>query len=89
VIDFFGLSSKASGFPVDFVYPKVTTLVPANVGVINNAPHPQAARAFIDFLLSDEGQTILLDKKIMRLPVNPKACSSPRPAITSSTRCSM
>jgi len=25
VIDFFGLSSKASGFPVDFVYPKVTT----------------------------------------------------------------
>jgi len=79
VIDFFGLSSKASGFPVDFVYPKVTTLVPANVGVINNAPHPQAARAFIDFLLSDEGQTILLDKKIMRLPVNPKAYAKAPP----------
>ena len=79
VIDFFGLSSKASGFPVDFVYPKVTTLVPANVGVIKNAPHPQAARAFIDFLLSDEGQTILLDKKIMRLPVNPKAYAKAPP----------
>ena len=33
VIDFFGLSSKASGFPVDFIYPKVTTLVPANIGI--------------------------------------------------------
>ncbi len=72
VIDFFGLSSKGSGFPVDFVYPKTTTLVPANIGIIKDAPHPQAAKAFIDFLLSDQGQTILLDKKIRRLPVNPK-----------------
>lgn len=72
VIDFFGLSSQGSGFPVEFVYPKTTTLVPANVGLIKNAAHPQAARAFINFLLSDEGQTILLDKKIRRLPVNPK-----------------
>jgi ABC-type Fe3+ transport system substrate-binding protein len=71
VIDFFGLSSKGSGFPVEFIYPKTTTLVPANIGVIKNSPHPQAATAFIDFLLSDEGQTILLDKKIRRLPVNP------------------
>ncbi len=71
VIDFFGLSSKGSGFPVDFVYPKTTALVPANIGVLNNAPHPQAAKAFIDFLLSDQGQEILLNKKIRRLPVNP------------------
>ncbi len=71
VIDFFGLSSKGSGFPVDFVYPTTTTLVPANIGLIKNAPHPKAAKAFIDFLLSDQGQIILLDKKIRRLPVNP------------------
>ncbi len=71
VIDFFGLSSKGSGFPVDFVYPKTTALVPANIGVLNNAPHPKAAKAFIDFLLSDQGQEILLNKKIRRLPVNP------------------
>ncbi len=69
VIDFFGLSSQASGFPVEFVYPTVTTLVPANIGIVNNAPHPEAAAAFIEFLLSDEGQEILLDPKIRRLPV--------------------
>ena len=72
-IDFFGLSSKASGFPVDFVYPGVTTLVPANIAIVKNAPHRETAADFIEFLLSDEGQALLLDPRIMRLPVNPKA----------------
>ncbi len=71
VIDFFGLSSKASGFPVDYVYPTVTTLVPANIAIVKNAPHPKNAAAFIEFLLSTEGQELLLDPKIRRLPVNP------------------
>ncbi len=71
VIDFFGLSSKASGFPVDFLYPPITTLVPANIAIVKNAPHPEAAGAFIEFLLSPEGQEVLLDPKIRRLPVNP------------------
>ncbi len=71
VIDFFGLSSKASGFPVDFVYPTVTTLVPANIAIVKNAPNPKAAGAFIEYLLSTEGQELLLDPKIRRLPVNP------------------
>jgi phosphoglycerate transport regulatory protein PgtC len=71
VIDFFGLSAKASGFPVEFVYPRVTTIVPANVGIIANAKNQKAAEAFIEFLLSEEGQQILLDPKIQRLPVRP------------------
>ena len=71
VIDFFGFSSKATGFPVDFVYPTVTTLVPANIAVVKNAPHLKAAEAFIEYLLSVEGQELLLDPAIRRLPVNP------------------
>lgn len=73
VIDFFGLSAKASGFPVEFVYPTVTTIVPANVGIIANAKNLKAAEAFVEYLLSDEGQQILLDPKIQRLPVKPAA----------------
>jgi ABC-type Fe3+ transport system substrate-binding protein len=69
VIDFFGLSAKASGFPVEFVYPSITTIVPANVGIILNAKNQKAAEAFVEFLLSEEGQQILLDPKIQRLPV--------------------
>ncbi len=72
VIDFFGLSSKASGFPVDFIYPKMTTLVPANIAIVKNAPNRKAAAKFIEFLLSPKGQEVLLDPKIRRLPVNPK-----------------
>jgi ABC-type Fe3+ transport system substrate-binding protein len=71
VIDFFGLSAKASGFPVEFVYPSVTTIVPANVGIVAGAKNQQAAAAFVEFLLSEEGQQILLDPKIQRLPVRP------------------
>lgn len=71
VIDFFGLSSKGSGFPVEFRYPTVTTLVPANIAIVKNAPNPAAAGEFIDFLLSPEGQELLLDPRIRRLPVNP------------------
>ncbi len=71
VIDFFGLSSQASGFPVEFAYPTVTTLVPANIALVKNGPNAEAASAFIEFLLSTEGQELLLDPKIRRLPVNP------------------
>lgn len=69
VIDFFGLSARASGFPVEFVYPSVTAIVPANIGIIANAKNQKTAEAFIEFLLSEEGQQILLDPKIQRLPV--------------------
>ncbi|RAI41334.1 ABC transporter substrate-binding protein [Rhodoplanes roseus] len=71
VIDFFGFSAQAAGFPVKFVYPSVTTIVPANVGIVTNAPNRAGAEAFIEFLLSDKGQEVLLEPAIRRLPVNP------------------
>lgn len=71
VIDFFGFSAQAAGFPVKFVYPSVTTIVPANVGIVTDAPNRAGAAAFIDFLLSDKGQEVLLEPTIRRLPVNP------------------
>jgi len=71
VIDFFAFSSQASGFPVKFVYPSVTTLVPANIGIVANAPNKAGAAAFIEFLLSPTGQETLLEATIRRLPVRP------------------
>lgn len=73
VIDFFSYSSLASGFPVDFAYPEVTALVPANIGVVKNAPNEAGAVAFVEYLLSPEGQEVLFDPAIMRLPVNPES----------------
>ena len=71
VIDFFGLAAKNSGMPVEFVYPSQTAIVPANIGLIEGARSPDAGRRFIDFTLSEEGQMLLLDPKISRLPVLP------------------
>jgi ABC-type Fe3+ transport system substrate-binding protein len=71
VIDFFAFSAQASGFPVKFVYPSVTTIVPANVGIVANAPNRAAAEAFVEFLLSPAGQEVLLEPSIRRLPINP------------------
>ncbi len=72
VIDFFAFSSQGAGFPVKFVYPSVTTLVPANVGIIANAPNKAGAEAFIEYLLSPAGQEALLEPTIRRLPVRPE-----------------
>ena len=72
VIDFFGLAAKNSGFPVEFVYPSVTAIVPANIGLINGAKNPDAGKRFIQYSLSAEGQQLLLDPKISRLPVLPE-----------------
>ena len=72
VIDFFAFSSQGAGFPVKFVYPSVTTIVPANIGIVANAPNKAAAEAFIEFLLSPAGQQTLLEPSIRRLPVRPE-----------------
>jgi phosphoglycerate transport regulatory protein PgtC len=71
VIDFFGLSARASGFPIEFAYPSVTAIVPANIGLIANAKNSELGKKFIAFTLSEEGQQLLFDPKISRLPVLP------------------
>jgi len=71
VVDFFGLSSKYSGFPVEFVYPTVTAVVPANIGLVSGGKNTAEARKFVSFSLSREGQQLLLDPKVSRLPVLP------------------
>jgi len=71
VIDFFGLAGKYSGFPVEFVYPDVTAVVPANIGLVSGGKNPEEAKKFIAYTVSAAGQAILLDPKISRLPILP------------------
>ena len=73
VIDFFGLAGKYSGFPVEFAYPDVTAVVPANIGLIAGGKNAAEAKKFISYTVSREGQQLLLDPKISRLPILPPA----------------
>ena len=71
VIDFFGLAAKNSGMPVEFIYPSMTAIVPANIALVAGAKFPVGGKRFIQFTLSEEGQLLLLQKDISRLPVLP------------------
>ena len=71
VIDFFGLAGKYSGFPVEFAYPDVTAVVPANIALVAGAKNADEARKFIAYTVSQEGQQLLYDPKISRLPILP------------------
>ncbi|MEK7344176.1 MAG: extracellular solute-binding protein [Pseudomonadota bacterium] len=71
VIDFFGLAGKYSGFPVEFAYPDVTAVVPANIALVAGAKNAAEARKFIGYTVSQEGQELLYNPKISRLPILP------------------
>ena len=53
---------KKQGAPVDWVglEPAIVALHP--ISMVEKAPHPNAARLFIDFALSDEGQKIFVQR---------------------------
>lgn len=71
VIDFFGLAGKYSGFPVEFVYPDVTAVVPANIALVSGGKNAAEARKFISYTVSQQGQELLYNPKISRLPILP------------------
>jgi iron(III) transport system substrate-binding protein len=54
--------AKESGAPIEIVYPaEGTPLLVGSAGVMKDAPHPNAARLFISYLFSLEGQQLLVD----------------------------
>lgn len=54
------LRAKADGAPVEFVIPTDAALLYENyVSIPSNSAHPNAARLFIDYLMSPEGQSVL------------------------------
>ncbi len=71
VIDFFGLAGKYSGFPVEFAYPDVTAVVPANIALVAGGKNAVEARKFISYTVSQQGQELLYSPSISRLPILP------------------
>lgn len=71
VLDYQALAARGAGFPIEFVYPDDTAIVPANIGIMKDAPNADGAHQFIEYMLSEEGQAILLQPTVGRLPVRP------------------
>ncbi|KLK91241.1 ABC transporter substrate-binding protein [Microvirga vignae] len=61
IVDYMPIREKAKGAAVEFVFPKEgVSAVSEPAAILKTTKNPDAARAFIDFLLSKEGQELAL-----------------------------
>ncbi|WP_404293644.1 ABC transporter substrate-binding protein [Microvirga sp. RSM25] len=61
IVDYMPIREKAKGAPVEFVFPKEgVSAVSEPVAILKSTKNPDAARAFVDFLLSKDGQDLAL-----------------------------
>jgi iron(III) transport system substrate-binding protein len=59
IVDFMPIREKAKGAPVTFVFPdEGVSAVTEPVAILKSATNVEAAKAFVDFLLSEEGQEL-------------------------------
>lgn len=62
VVDFLAIRNKAEGSPVDFVFPEEgVSYVTEPVAILSSAKNVEGAQKFVDFVLSQEGQDLVLD----------------------------
>lgn len=63
VVDFLVIREKAKGSPVEFVFPEEgVSYVTEPVAIMSTASNVEAAQKFVDFLLSEEGQNLVLSQ---------------------------
>ena len=48
-----------------------TLVIPNTVAVVKNAPHPEAARKLVDYLLEPDVERALAEMRGMQIPLNP------------------
>jgi len=66
-LEYVNIQLKESGAPIAIVYPKEgTPFIPSCEGIAKNAPHPNAARLFISFIVSRETQQYLVETAGLR-----------------------
>ncbi|WP_338251335.1 ABC transporter substrate-binding protein [Pyrodictium abyssi] len=76
-IDFYGYTAESLNPACRYILPQGETIVNGDpIAVTKSTKHPEAAEAFIAWVLT-EGQKIWLDPNINRLPANPKVFETP------------
>ena len=70
LVDFMAIREKANGAPIEFAFPaEGVSAVSEPVAILANTQNPDAAKAFVDFLISEEGQQVAADMGY--LPAHP------------------
>ncbi len=70
VPSYMAFEDRLAGFDIKFVAPKTAWITPEPIAILAGAKHPNAARAFIEFLLSERGQKVAMERGVF--PITPK-----------------
>ncbi len=70
VPSYMAFEDRLAGFDIKFVAPKTAWITPEPIAILAGAKHPQAARAFIEFMLSERGQKVAMERGVF--PITPK-----------------
>lgn len=59
IVDYLAARAKSEGSPVDLVYPEEgVPVITEPVGIMANTENEEASKAFVDFILSEQGQQL-------------------------------
>jgi ABC-type Fe3+ transport system substrate-binding protein len=70
VPSYMAFEDRLAGFDIKFVAPQTAWITPEPIAVLAGAKHPRAARAFIEFVLSERGQRTAMERGVF--PISPK-----------------
>ena len=70
VPSYMAFEEKLAGFDIKFVAPKYAFVTPEPMAILAGARNPKAARAFVEFLLTERGQKVFMERGLF--PITPK-----------------
>jgi iron(III) transport system substrate-binding protein len=77
VPSYMAFAEVLGGYDVKFVYPKNAYVTPEPMAVLKGAPHPKAGHAFIEFLLTEEGQRVFMERGLYPITSKYKVQGAP------------
>ena len=70
VPSYMAFAEVLGGYELMYVYPTNAYVTPEPMSVLKGAPHPKVAHAFIEFMISEEGQKLVSELGVY--PITPK-----------------
>jgi iron(III) transport system substrate-binding protein len=70
VPSYMAFEDRLAGHEIKFVAPKTAWITPEPIGVLAGSKRPKAARAFVEFMLSERGQKVAMERGVF--PITPK-----------------
>jgi ABC-type Fe3+ transport system substrate-binding protein len=70
VPSYMAFEDRLAGFDIKFVAPKTAWITPEPIAILAGAKNANAARAFIEFVLSEQGQRVAMERGVF--PITPK-----------------